>query len=143
MSKSEPEPPLDLDLAREAKSLVALAFRNGPIEDVHAGKECPICAGKLEYSHITDAEMKEINKRAVDKLYALLWIKRYSPKKYPQVINAGSQYVVGWDLPDRNREEIESLARFADFFSTVVKGRPQNGNKSRKQSGSVGSILNR
>jgi hypothetical protein len=25
-------------MAREAKALVALAFRNGPIEDVHAGK---------------------------------------------------------------------------------------------------------
>jgi hypothetical protein len=30
---------LDLQLAAEAKSIVALAFRNGPIEDVHAGKE--------------------------------------------------------------------------------------------------------
>jgi hypothetical protein len=29
---------LDPELAAEAKSLVALAFRNGPIEDVHAGK---------------------------------------------------------------------------------------------------------
>jgi hypothetical protein len=33
---------LDSELAAEAKSLVALAFRNGPIEDVHAGKECPL-----------------------------------------------------------------------------------------------------
>jgi hypothetical protein len=31
--------PLDAALAREAKSLVALAFRNGPIEHVHAGRE--------------------------------------------------------------------------------------------------------
>ena len=135
MSKSEPELPLDLDLAREAKSLVALAFRNGPIEDVHAGKECPVCAGKLEYSHITDAEMKEINKRAVDKLYALLWIKRYSPKVYAHVINAGSQYVIGWDLPDGNQQEIESLARFADFFSTVVKAKtPQREQQQKTRS---------
>ena len=35
--------PLDPELAAEAKSIVALAFRNGPIEDVHAGKECPTC----------------------------------------------------------------------------------------------------
>ena len=27
---------LDPDLAAEAKALVALAFRNGPIEDLHA-----------------------------------------------------------------------------------------------------------
>ena len=32
---------LDAALAREAKSLVALAFRKGPIEHVHAGRECP------------------------------------------------------------------------------------------------------
>jgi hypothetical protein len=38
------------ELAAEAESFVALAFRNGPIEDVHAGKECPNCAGKPEYS---------------------------------------------------------------------------------------------
>ena len=36
---------LEPELAAEAKSLVALAFRNGPIEDVHAGKKCPNCAG--------------------------------------------------------------------------------------------------
>jgi hypothetical protein len=44
---------IDSQLAEEAKSLVALAFRNGPIEDVHAGKECPTCAANPEYSHIT------------------------------------------------------------------------------------------
>lgn len=56
----------DPELATEAKSLVALAFRNGLIEDVHAGKDCPPCAGKSEYSHITQDEMKNIMKQAVD-----------------------------------------------------------------------------
>ncbi len=32
---------LDTQLATEAKAIVALAFRNGPIEDVHAGRVCP------------------------------------------------------------------------------------------------------
>jgi hypothetical protein len=40
---------LDPELAAEAKSIVALAVRNVPIEDVHAGRECPTCAGKAEY----------------------------------------------------------------------------------------------
>ena len=53
-------------LAKEAKALVALAFRNGPIEDVHAGKLCPVCEGQPEFSHITDPEMKLIMKNAVD-----------------------------------------------------------------------------
>jgi hypothetical protein len=63
---------LDPELAAEAKSLVALAFRNGPIEDIHAGKECPTCAGMSEYSHITQAQMKNTMKQAVDTVYRLL-----------------------------------------------------------------------
>src|ERR1022692_5191711 len=73
---------LDPELAAEAKSIVALAFRNGPIEDVHAGKECPNCAGKVEYSHITQDEMKNIMKRAVDTVYKLLWLKQNDAEKY-------------------------------------------------------------
>ena len=30
--------PEQRDLVREAKAIVALAFRNGPIEDLHSGK---------------------------------------------------------------------------------------------------------
>jgi len=38
---------LELELAREVKALVALAFRNGPIEELHAGSPCPACSGFL------------------------------------------------------------------------------------------------
>jgi hypothetical protein len=51
---------LDPELATEAKIIVVLAFRNGPIEDIHAGKDCPTCSRKSEYSHITQTEMKKI-----------------------------------------------------------------------------------
>jgi hypothetical protein len=44
------------ELALDAKSIVALAFRNGPIEDVHAGKDCPMGAAKPGYSPITQGE---------------------------------------------------------------------------------------
>ena len=56
---------LDPELAAEAKSIVALAFRNRPIEDIHAGKGCPTCSGKSQHSHITQTEMKKIVKKAV------------------------------------------------------------------------------
>jgi hypothetical protein len=62
-------------LAKEAKAIVALAFRNGPIENVHAGKLCPVCEGRPEFSHIADPEMKLIMKNAVDQVYALLCLK--------------------------------------------------------------------
>ncbi len=63
----------DPDLAAEAKALVALAFRNGPIETLHAGKSCPVCSGKADVSHLSDDEMKAVMKSAVDTLYRLLW----------------------------------------------------------------------
>ena len=58
------------DLVREAKAIVALAFRNGPIEDLHAGKPCTACEGKAGYSRISDAEMKVIMKNAVNRIYS-------------------------------------------------------------------------
>lgn len=90
---------LDTELAAEAKSIVALAFHNGPIENVHAGKECPTCAGKSEYSHITQAEMKNIMKRAVDTVYKLLWLKQNDAEKYAATIELGSRYTQLWDEP--------------------------------------------
>ena len=90
---------LDLELATEAKSIVALAFRNGPIEDVHAGKECPTCAGKSGYSHITQGEMKNIMKQAVDTVYKLLWLKQNDPEKYETTLELGKRYTRFWDEP--------------------------------------------
>ena len=90
---------LDRELAAEAKSLVALAFRNGPIEDFHAGKECPTCAGKSEYSHITQAEMRKIIKQAVDTVYKLLWLKQNDFERYETTLELGNRYTRFWDAP--------------------------------------------
>jgi hypothetical protein len=49
---------IDPSLAIEVKAITALAFRNGPIEDLHAGKPCAACAGRPEFSHVSDEEMK-------------------------------------------------------------------------------------
>jgi hypothetical protein len=73
---------LDPDLAEEAKALVALAFRNGPIEDLHAGRPCTVCYGNQEISHISDEEMKKIMKSAVNNLYRLLWQRDCDPMAY-------------------------------------------------------------
>ena len=89
----------DPELTTEAKSVVALAFRNGPIEDVHAGKECPLCAGKPEYSHITQDEMKNIMKQAVDTVYNLLWLKQNDPEKYAEKLEYGDRCTKLWDDP--------------------------------------------
>src|SRR6202140_3415752 len=88
------------DLVREAKAIVALAFRNGPIEDMHAGKPCPACEGQPGYSpafaeakprhragrRISDPEMKAIMKNAVNRVYALLRLKATDPDRYGREI---------------------------------------------------------
>jgi hypothetical protein len=86
-------------LAREAKAIVALAFRNGPIENGHAGKTCPVCDGQPEYSRITDEEMKCIMKSAVDCLYRLLLLRDHDAGRYRAEIDFGSQYTATWDDP--------------------------------------------
>lgn len=103
---SNPKTPLQNlpELAREAKAIVALAFRNGPIENVHAGKTCPTCHGKAEYSHITQGEMRQIMKSAVDHLYTFLVLKKNDEKAYETLIAFGERYTVVWDEPVLTRK---------------------------------------
>ena len=77
-----------------------LAFRNGPIEDVHAGKTCTACAGNPEFSHITDDEIKLVMKSAVNAVYALLWAKEHDPENYLRQIALGQRYTNHWDQPE-------------------------------------------
>ena len=99
MKKPTPAPEDLSGLAREAKALVAMAFRNGPIENVHAGKGCPTCHGKREYSHITQAEMREIMKSAVDHLYTFLVLKQSDHAAYEALLSLGERYTTAWDEP--------------------------------------------
>jgi hypothetical protein len=88
------------DLIREAKAIVVLAFRNGPIEEMHAGKHCPTCNGKTGYSRISDDEMKLIMKNAVNRVYWLLRLKTEDPDKYEQQMAYGERSTLTWDDPD-------------------------------------------
>jgi hypothetical protein len=91
-------------VAREAKALVALAFRNGPIEAVHAGKACPTCHGKAKYSHITQGEMRQIMKAAVDQVYTFLVLKERDPKAYEALLSLGERYTTAWDEPNLTKK---------------------------------------
>ena len=91
---------LDPELASETKSLVALVFRNGPIENLHAGRPCPACGGSAEISHITDEEMKGLMKSAVNALYRLLWLREYDPRSYDEQLALGRRYTLHWDDPE-------------------------------------------
>src|SRR5438309_3878914 len=91
-------------LGREAKVLVAMAFRNGPIEDIHAGKPCPECHGHTEYSHITQSEMRQIMKTAVDRMYTFLLLKETDPKAYEALLTVGQMYTTARDEPTLTTE---------------------------------------
>jgi hypothetical protein len=99
MKKSTTIPGGPSAVAREAKALVALAFRNGPIENIHAGKACPTCHGDPKYSHITQAEMRQIMKAAVDRLYTFLVLKHRDQKAYEELLSFGERYTTAWDEP--------------------------------------------
>ncbi len=104
MKRSTTIPEDRTGLAREAKALVALAFRNGPIENVHAGQACPTCQGDPQYSHITQAEMRQIMKAAVDRLYSFLVLKQRDQKAYDALISLGERYTIAWDDPVSTKE---------------------------------------
>jgi hypothetical protein len=53
---------------------VALAFRNGPIEDLHAGKQSELLSNP-ELSRITDDEMKTLMINACEHVAKLLVLK--------------------------------------------------------------------
>lgn len=82
------------------KSLVALAFRNGPIENLHAGRPRLACSGNAEISHITDEEMKGLRKSAVNTLYRLLWLREHDPRAYDEQLALGRRYTLHWDDPE-------------------------------------------
>jgi hypothetical protein len=79
--KTEPE----FTLRDEANALTAFAFRNGLLEDLHAGKPSPVL-NEPGYSRITDEEMKRLMTEASEKLEQVLRMKREEPAKYESFI---------------------------------------------------------
>ena len=68
-------------LRDEANAIVAMAFRNGPIEDLHAGKASELLSNP-ELSRITDDEMKKVMLAACQAVETLLREKQKDPGAY-------------------------------------------------------------
>ena len=69
----------------EANAVVAWALRNGPLENLHAGKQSKLLRDD-SLSRITDAEMKELILHACERVEALLRLKESDPKKYDAMV---------------------------------------------------------
>ena len=68
-------------LRDEANAIVAMAFRNGPIEDLHAGQWSELLSNP-ELSRITDDEMKTLMVNACEQVAKLLELKETDPEEY-------------------------------------------------------------
>jgi hypothetical protein len=65
----------------EANALVACAFRNGPIEDLHSGRYSSLLEDPT-LSRITDAEMKALMLSACRKVEEFLRLRESDPADY-------------------------------------------------------------
>ena len=107
MANADNDLVVDEELAEEAKGIVMLAFRKRSSGRRSRRPGMPTCSGKMEYSHITQGEMKRIMKFAVNKIYALLWTRTHCPDVYPSIVGVGARFASDWDPPERTKKQIE------------------------------------
>ncbi|MEX2213776.1 MAG: hypothetical protein WD768_06600 [Phycisphaeraceae bacterium] len=89
--------PGGFSLRDEANAIVALAFRNGPIEDLHAGESSPLLDNP-DLSRITNAEMKTIMLHACRMVEELLKKKEENTGGYYlDLMEYGRQYCREWE----------------------------------------------
>jgi hypothetical protein len=85
-----------LTFREEANAITVWAFRNGYIEQLHAGKHSEL----LEtpgLSRITDAEMKRLNIEISSKLAEILTMRDTNPAEYAKNIVHFLRYCDKWE----------------------------------------------
>jgi len=89
--------PQEFTIRDEANTLVAWAFRNGPLEELHAGVHSPLLENPAN-SRITDEEMKRLMINACEQMTKLLQMKEDDPIKYcEKILDYNKQYCAGWN----------------------------------------------
>lgn len=115
MSRKVIEEPIDTEFAAEARALVLLAFRNGPLENIHAGWGPSSEAGDFsdvvvqspygeipwtKLGRISDEEMKHLMQFAVNKIYTLLCMRQYHRESFDALVEITNRlYTRRWDEP--------------------------------------------
>ena len=80
----------------QANVITLLAFRNGPIEDLHAGQYSALLEDP-DLSRITDEEMKTIMIAASTKLAELLAMRDSNPEAFAQTLSVNWRQVRNWE----------------------------------------------
>ena len=89
--------PNGFTLRDEANAVVARAFRNGPIENLHAGKYSELLSNP-DLSRITDEEMKIIMVNACEQVARLLELKETDPEEYyREILSYNHLYCRRWE----------------------------------------------
>jgi hypothetical protein len=81
----------------EANAIVAYAFRNGPLEDLHAGRWSELL-NDPSLSRITDQEMKQLMRFACEHVERILRLKASNPQEYDLFVKSYNfRYCRQWD----------------------------------------------
>jgi len=89
--------PGGFDHRDEANAIVAVSVRNGPIENLHAGKYSPLLEDD-SLSRLTDAEIKAIMVYATRTVAMMLWLRDEAPDLYRRYVQAyRSRYCRAWE----------------------------------------------
>jgi hypothetical protein len=81
----------------EANALIAFAVRNGPLENLHAGKRSALLDDD-SLSRVTDEEMKVLMIQATRALAGLLRLRDSAPKEYRRfVLGYAKAYCKTWE----------------------------------------------
>lgn len=84
-------------LRDEANALTAYAFRNGPLEQLHAGKSSSLL-NDPDLSRVTDAEMKQLMINASATLAKVLALRDRDPERYRRFVQGyGLRFCRAWD----------------------------------------------
>lgn len=84
-------------LRDEANAIVAWAFRNGPLEDLHAGQHSALLEDS-NLSRISDDEMKSLMINACQQMAKILELKEADPAEYARKIKLmHANYCQGWE----------------------------------------------
>lgn len=90
-------PDCDFTVRDEANALTAIAFRNGYIEELHAGKASSLLE-QPGYSRISDAEMRRLMIEASEMLARMLRLKHLDPKRYEEEMRrCAEMYCQKWE----------------------------------------------
>jgi hypothetical protein len=95
-NESDGEHAFDFNLRDEANALIPLAVRNGPIENLHAGKYSPYIEDET-LSHISDEQIKTIMIHAAKTLTNLHRMRDEKPELYNRYLREyGKMYCRSW-----------------------------------------------